>query len=52
MKMCEQILKKKTAPQYNSNSLNCKKLAPLKAKNDVTQALQLKLHERKSKKQI
>ena len=24
MKMCEQILKKKTAPQYNSNSLNCK----------------------------
>ena len=25
MKMCEQIIKKKTAPQYNSNSLNCKK---------------------------
>ena len=25
MKMCEQILKKKTAPQSNSNSLNCKK---------------------------
>ena len=24
MKMSEQILKKKTAPQYNSNSLNCK----------------------------
>ena len=24
MKMCEQILKKKTASQYNSNSLNCK----------------------------
>ena len=24
MKICEQILKKKTAPQYNSNSLNCK----------------------------
>ena len=24
MKMCEQILKK-TAPQYNSNSLNCEK---------------------------
>ena len=24
-KMCEQIFKKKTAPQYNSNSLNCKK---------------------------
>ena len=27
-KMYEQILKKKTAPQYNSNSLNCKKTAP------------------------
>ena len=26
MKMCEQILKK-TAPQYNSNSLNCKKVS-------------------------
>ena len=25
MKMSEQILKKKRAPQYNSNSLNCKK---------------------------
>ena len=25
MKMCEQIFKKKTAPQYNSNSLKCKK---------------------------
>ena len=25
MKMCEQNLKKKTAPQHNSNSLNCKK---------------------------
>ena len=25
MKMCERILKKKTAPQYNSSSLNCKK---------------------------
>ena len=25
MKMWEQILKKKTAPQYNSNSLNLKK---------------------------
>ena len=23
MKICEQIFKKKTAPQYNSNSLNC-----------------------------
>ena len=29
MKMCEQILKKKTAPQYNSNSLNCKKIGAL-----------------------
>ena len=27
MKMCEQILKK-TAPQYNSSSLNCKMTAP------------------------
>ena len=27
MKMCEQILKKKTAPQYNSNSLNCENIA-------------------------
>ena len=25
MKMCEQILKNKTAAQYNSDSLNCKK---------------------------
>ena len=25
MKMCEQILKKKTAPHYNSSSLNCNK---------------------------
>ena len=25
--MCEQILKKKTATQYNSNSLNCKNIA-------------------------
>ena len=25
MKMCEQIFKKKTAPQYNSKCLNCKK---------------------------
>ena len=52
IKMCEQILKKKTAPQYNSKSLNCKKRAPQRAKNDVTQALQLKLHERMNKKQI
>ena len=27
MKMCEQIFKKKTAPQYNSSSLNCKNIA-------------------------
>ena len=26
MKMCEQIFKKKTAPQYNSNSLNCENM--------------------------
>ena len=25
MKMCDRSLKKETAPQYNSNSLNCKK---------------------------
>ena len=25
MKVCEQIFKQKTAPQYNTNSLNCKK---------------------------
>ena len=29
MKMCEQIFKKKTAHQYNSNSLNCKKIGAL-----------------------
>ena len=29
-----------------------KKLAPLRAKNDVTHAHQLKLHERMNKKQI
>ena len=34
IKMCEQILKtKKTAPQYNSNSLNCKKKNQEKANN-------------------
>ena len=27
MKICEQILKKKTSPQYNSNTLNCKNIA-------------------------
>ena len=32
--------------------MNKKKLAPLRAKNDVTHALQLKLHERMNKKQI
>ena len=45
MKKCEQILKK-TAPQYNSNSLNCKKLRSNESENDVTHALQLKWHER------
>ena len=42
--------RKKTAPRNNSNSLNCKKLTPLRAKNDVTHAFQLKLHERINKK--
>ena len=32
--------------------MNTKKLAPLRVKNDVTHAIQLKLHERKNKKQI
>ena len=31
MKMCEQIFKK-TAPQYNSNSFNCKKFDQVKKK--------------------
>ena len=31
MKMCEQILKEKTAPQYFSNSLNCKKRSAILA---------------------
>ena len=26
IKICEQIFRKKTAPQHNSNSLNCKKI--------------------------
>ena len=30
--------------------MNKKKLAPLRAKNDVTHAIQLKLHERMNKK--
>ena len=29
MKMYQQIFKKKTAPQYSSNSLNCKKIGAL-----------------------
>ena len=32
--------------------MNKKKIAPLRAKNDVAHALQLKLHERMNKKQI
>ena len=35
MKMCEQILQKKTAPQYNSNSLNCKKGQRLNKKINI-----------------
>ena len=35
MKMCEQILQKKTAPQYKSNSLNCKKTAPQYKSNSL-----------------
>ena len=52
MKMCEQILKKRTAPQYNSNSLNYKKNSPLRAKNKARQALQLQLPESKNKELI
>ena len=32
--------------------MNKKKFAPLRAKNDATHVLQLKLHERMNKKQI
>ena len=44
MKMSEQI--SKTSPQYNSNSLNCKKTLP-RVKNEcwVIHATQLKLHK-------
>ena len=34
MKMCEQIFKKKTAPQYNSNSLNCNRSAIIAGSED------------------
>ena len=40
MKMCEQILKNKTAPQYNSNSLNCKKT---KRRPIIAQAIAVRL---------
>ena len=40
--MCEQILKKKTAPQYNSNSLNCKNQAH---RNIATLSLQLRSYK-------
>ena len=38
MKMCEQILKKKTAPQYNSNSLNCKNRGAIIAASEIADA--------------
>ena len=44
MKMCEQILKKKTAPQYNSNSLNCKKNQ--EHRNIATLSLQLRSYKK------
>ena len=44
MKMCEQILKKKTAPQYNSNSLNCKKNQ--ERRNIATLSLQLRSYKK------
>ena len=34
------------------NHANEKKIAPLRMKNDVTSAIQFKLHERMNKKQI
>ena len=43
MKMCEQILKKKTAPQYNSNSLNCKNQ---EHRNIATLSLQLRSYNK------
>ena len=49
MKMCEQILKKKkkTAPQYNSNSLNCKNQ---EHRNIATLSLQLRSYKNHSNK--
>ena len=45
MKLCEQILKKeKTAPQYNSNSLNCKK--PRAPQNSYAQLTAIKIHSK------
>ena len=44
MKMCEQILKKKTAPQYNSNSLNCKRT---KRRPKIAPAIAVRLLTRK-----
>ena len=48
MKMCEQILKKKTAPQYNSNSLNCKKT---KRRPIIAPAIAVRLLKRKYRQQ-
>ena len=48
MKMGEQIIKKKTAPQYNSNSLNCKKNQE-KANNSPSYCCVAIKHSRKSK---
>ena len=42
MKMSEQIFKKKTAPQYNSNSLNCKNR---EHRNIATLSLQLRSYK-------
>ena len=52
MKMCEQILKKRQRPNTNQIPWIVKKLAPLRTKNDVSHAPQLKLHERMNKRQI
>ena len=48
MKMCEQILKKKTAPQYNSNSLNCNKKNQEKANNSPAIAVRLLIKDRRA----
>ena len=44
MKMCEHILRKKTAPQYNSNSLNCKKTQ--EHRNIASLSLQLRSYNK------